>query len=231
MKPKGEGEIDVRYGSQASKLPILVLAENVPTLLGRNWLRKIKLEWERLFPVQVNKVNVECSIESLKGKYPGVFSDKLGCLKNFLVNIPVPEEAKPIFFKPRSVPYALKSRVDQELDKLEKQGVWKRVEYSRWAAPIVPVLKNAKEIDGPIRICGDYKVTVNKVAPCDNYPIPSTSEQLASLAGGQKFSKVDLSQAYQQLKLDDQSRELLTINTHWGLRSSFCYRYFPEGNG
>ena len=45
VKPKGEGELDVRYGSQVFKLPILVLAEDVPTLLGRNWLRKIKLEY------------------------------------------------------------------------------------------------------------------------------------------------------------------------------------------
>ena len=79
------------------------------------------------------------------------------------------------------------------------------------------MLKDAKILDGPIRICGDYKVTVNKVAPCDYYPIPNTTEQLPSLAGGEQFSKVDLSQAYQQLKLSKESRELLTINTHKGL--------------
>ena len=60
-------------------------------------------------------------------------------------------------------------------------------------------------------------MTVNKVAPCDNYPIPNTSEQLATLAGGEKFSKIDLSQAYQQLSLDDFSSELLTISTQKGL--------------
>ena len=51
----------------------------------------------------------------------------------------------------------------------------------------------------------------------DAYPIPSTIDQLAMLAGGEKFSKLDLSQAYQQLELDEASRELLTINTHQGL--------------
>ena len=100
---------------------------------------------------------------------------------------------------------------------LEQQGVWKKVEYARWAAPIVPVLKDAKKTGGAIRICGDYKLTVNKVAPCDSYPIPNTSEQLATLAGGEKISKLDLSQAYQQLKLDESSSELLTISTHKGL--------------
>ena len=56
-----------------------------------------------------------------------------------------------------------------------------------------------------------------QVAPCDNYPIPSTSEQLATLKGGKMFSKIDLSQAYQQLELDDESKELLTVSTHKGL--------------
>ena len=91
------------------------------------------------------------------------------------------------------------------------------MKYSKWAAPIVVVLKDRMNPNGPIRICGDYKITVNSVAPCDNYPIPNTNEQLATLAGGDKFSKIDLSQAYQQIELDEGTRELLTINTHKGL--------------
>ena len=126
---------------------------------------------------QVHNLEIDERIQRLKSRYAGVFREELGCLKGFEVSIPVPRDVDPIFFKPRSVPFALKDRVDIELDKLESQGIWKRVEYSRWAAPIVPVLKNSKVLDGPIRICGDYKVTVNKVAPCDNYPIPNTSEQ------------------------------------------------------
>ena len=71
----------------------------------------------------------------------------------------------------------------------------------------MPVLKDAKDPSGPIRICGDYKITVNKAAPVDSYPIPNTIDQLATLAGGEKFTKLDLSQAYQQLELDEESRE------------------------
>ena len=89
----------------------------------------------------------------------------------------------------------------------------------------MPVLKDSKDIDGPVRICGDYKITVNKVAPCDNYPIPNTSEQLATLAVGQKFSKLDLSQAYQQLELDDASCELLTISMHRGLYQPYRLQF------
>ena len=104
--------------------------------------------------------------------------------------------------------------MEKELYRLENQGIFKRVEYSRWAAPIVPVVKND---NGDIWICGDYKQTVNAVTPCDSYPIPRTEDIFATLRGGQKFSKLDLSHAYQQLELDEETQELLTANTHRGL--------------
>ena len=117
------------------------------------------------------------------------------------------------------------ARVEDELDKLEKQGVWEKVQYSEWAAPIVTVLKDPRDPAGPIRICGDYKLTVNKVAPLDNYPVPSVTDQLATLNGGVVFSKLDLSQAYQQLPLEEGTRELLTISTHRGLYRPFRLQF------
>ena len=125
-----------------------------------------------------------------------VFSQKLGCLKDFKVHIPVDPTVKPKFHRARPVPYGQRVRVEEELDRLERQGVWERVKYSDWAAPIVPVLKNAKDPAGLKRICGDYKVTVNKSASVDTYPIPNTIDQLATLAGGENFTKLDLSLAY-----------------------------------
>ena len=92
-------------------------------------------------------------------------------------------------------------------------GIYQPVASSKWVAPIVPVLKG----DGSIRICGDYKLTVNKAADCDKYPILKTEDIFATLHGGEKFSKLDLSQGYQQLILSQNLRELLTINTHKGL--------------
>ena len=59
----------------------------------------------------------------------------------------------------------------------------------------MPVLKG----DSRVRICGDYKVTVNRFARLDKYPIPRIEELFASLAGGQTFTKLDLSHAYLQI--------------------------------
>ena len=64
--------------------------------------------------------------------------------------------------------YVLRGKVEHELDRLERDGIIQPMEVSEWAAPIVPVVKT----DGSIRICGDYKVTVNQAAKLDTYPLP-----------------------------------------------------------
>ena len=82
---------------------------------------------------------------------------------------------------------------------MEWADVIEPVQYSDWAAPIVPVLKR----DGSVRICGDYKVTVNRALTTDTYPLPRVNDLFASLAGGKMFSKLDLAHAYQQILIDE----------------------------
>ena len=126
------------------------------------------------------------------------------------------DTAQPKFCKARQVPYAIKPKVEQELKTLEKEGIIEKVDHSDWATPIVAVPKG----DNSVRICGDYKTTVNPQLKIDQYPLPRIDNIFASLAGGQRFSKIDLRQAYHQLELNDNSKSYLTINTHKGL-----YRY------
>ena len=92
--------------------------------------------------------------------------------------------------------------------------------HSDWAAPVIAVPKR----DGSFRICGDYKVTVNADLDVDCYPLPKPGELFALLAKGQKFSKLDLSQPYKQLLLDDESKKYTMINTHQGLYSTTACR-------
>ena len=47
--------------------------------------------------------------------------------------------------------------------------------------------------------------------------MPKPEDLFASLTGGKVFSKLDLSQAYFQLQLDEESTNYVTINTHQGL--------------
>eukprot|EP00118_Oscarella_pearsei_P024265 m.302821 g.302821 ORF g.302821 m.302821 type:complete len:188 (+) comp40828_c0_seq6:152-715(+) len=50
----------------------------------------------------------------------------------------------------------------------------------------------------------------------DQYPLPKPVDLFAALAGGDKFTKMDLASAYQQVELDQASQELVTLNTHQG---------------
>ena len=64
------------------------------------------------------------------------------------------------------------------------------------------------------------------VLQIDKHPIPKPEDLLTVLAGGQKFSKLDLSQAYQQMLLNPDDRKYTTVNTHLGL---FQYKRLPFG--
>ncbi len=92
---------------------------------------------------------------------------------------------------------------------MEEANIISPVKFSEWAAPVVPVIKK----DSTIRLCGDYKVTVNQAANTEVYPLPRMEEVLSALSGGKVFSKIDLAQAYQQVLLDDDSKKYTTINT------------------
>ena len=65
---------------------------------------------------------------------------------------------------------------------------------------------------------------VNGALDVDQYLLPNPSKLLATLAGGKKFTKLDLSQAYQQILLDEESTKYVTVNTHKGL---YKYNRFP----
>ena len=120
---------------------------------------------------------------------------------------------EPKYIKARAVPYALRTNVELELKRLEHEGIISPVEFSEWAVPIVPVAKPNETV----RVCGDNKLTVNQVSKLDNYPILKREDPLATLGGGEKFTKLGMSQAYHQMTLDEESQNFTTINTHKGL--------------
>ena len=129
-------------------------------------------------------IRISEPISNLLQKYQEVFSDEIGTYKGGKVSIHIDLAATPRFCKPRPLPFAMKEKVEDELRKLQDQGVIEPVKYSRWAAPIVPVLKHDHK---SIRICGDYKLTANKASQMNQYPIPKIDDLLATLGGGVTF--------------------------------------------
>ena len=74
------------------------------------------------------------------------------------------------------------------LDRFVNEEIFEPIVHSDWAAPIVSVINP----DNSIRICGDYKQTINQAFVCDKYLIPGTEDLFASLGGSEKFTKLDL---------------------------------------
>ena len=134
-------------------------------------------------------------------------------MKGMKARIHIRPEIKPVFRKSHPVPHRLKAAVEQELERLQEEGVIEPVRFSEWAATIVPIVKD----DGQVRICGDYRLTVNHASELESYPIPIIDELFASMMGGVVFTKLDLKNVYQQLLLEDDSKSYTTINTHRGL--------------
>lgn len=151
-------------------------------------------------------------------KHSVVFDGQLGTLKGHKVKLDIDSEVTPKFVRARAVPFSMKEGVEKALEELEKSGIISPVRYSKWATPIVPVVK----ADGSIRIW-DFKGTINQVIKVDPCPLPRVEELFAKLAGGKQFTKLDMSQAYLQLELDE---GYVTISTHKGL---FRYNRLPFG--
>ena len=203
------GRAVVRVGSggkMVEELELVVISGKGPSLLGRDWLGSLRLDWK-----EIQMLNVTPDVlKAVLSKHSNLFRDELGTIRGITAKLHVSPGVKPCFYHPRSIPYALRSRVDQTLEKLVSEGILEAVQFSEWATHIVPVVKR----DGSIRICGDYKLTVNQIAQVDTYPLPLVQDILALFANGKSFTKIDLAHAYQQLSLDSDSRPYTIINTH-----------------
>ena len=217
---KGKLDVEVQYGQQRQSLTCYVVTGDGPCLMGRDWLKHIRLNWKEI-GVTILETS-QTRLKSLLDKYSDIFKDELGTMNSIRAELLVKENASPRFHRPRPVPFALKEAIEREIQRLEKSGILKEVSYCEWAAPIVCVPKK----DGSVRICGDYKVTINEALDVNQYPIPNPTDLFASVANGKVFSKLDLSQAYQQMLLNSESEKYLTINTHLGL---YQYTRLPFG--
>ena len=150
----GEIWLPVVYDQQKRVLPLIVVDGDGPPLLGRNWLTELQLNWHNIFLVSKTE-----TLSDILKRHDKVFNKGPGTIKGFKAEIKLQDDAKCVFCKARPVSYALRQKVEEELDRLESQGVVKKVERRDWASPIVCVSKK----DGSIRICGDFNVSINRV--------------------------------------------------------------------
>lgn len=206
LLPEGMLKVWVKLNKQKIKLPLYVVKGKSPTLFGREWLRNLKLNWCEIKTMSTeHKINE--TLENVLKCHAQFFSETLGTLKGFETSLTLKPDQQPKFCQARVVPYALRPKVKAEIDRLLQQEVSSQVQFSDWATPIVPVIKKNDDV----RICGDFKVTINPALCIEHYPIPRIEDLFASLSGGHRFSKLDLSQAYLQVPVCEESRKYLTL--------------------
>lgn len=161
----------------------------------------------------MNSITENVNLKKLLNEYEVLFNGNLGRYNGGEVKLRLKEDVQPIFIKPRAVPFAYKAKLRSELGRLEELGIITKVDTVSWGTPLVAAFKP----DGSMRVCAEYSVTVNKHLVDVNYPLPRVDDVFQALQGGQKFSKLDLSNAFNQLVLDRTSKKLLAWSTHKGV--------------
>ena len=157
-------------------------------------------------------------VVKLTAEYCDIFKG-MGKMKDVNVHLLIDENVKPIAQKHRRIPFHMRSKVESELEKLQKADIIEKVESppTDWISPIVVVPKpNSPE---------EYRLCVNMVKPNTaikriRHVIPTIDDRRHDINGCKVFSKLDLNQGYHQLELDEASSTITTFSTHVGR-----YRY------
>ncbi|HVW99997.1 MAG TPA: reverse transcriptase family protein, partial [Candidatus Babeliaceae bacterium] len=120
--------------------------------------------------------------------------------------------AKPVQAKLYALPLKYREAITQQVNSWLKLQIIKP-SYSPWSATCVVVDKKDQILG---RVCGNFQ-PLNNLTVNDAYPIKRIEDQKESFHGCKYFSSIDLKDAYLQVELDEESKELTAIVTHDGL--------------
>ena len=151
------------------------------------------------------------TMKSIVSEYSDIFEGEgnfQGALK-----LEIDESMPPVKSPLRRIPIALKPKLKNELQRLEKLGVIKPVVTpSDWVSSLVIV----KKPSGKIRLCIDPKPLSKALKRC-HYPLPIIEDLLPELSKAKIFSKCDVKNGLWYVTLDEQSSFLTTFETPFGI--------------
>ncbi|CAB3980368.1 Hypothetical predicted protein [Paramuricea clavata] len=146
----------------------------------------------------------------LSEKYADCF-EGLGCLPH-TVRIELRDDATPVVEPCRTIPFAQYNKLKDELQRMEAMGVIEKIEEpTEWVNSFVPVTKPNRNL----RVCLDPR-NLNKSIKREHFKLPTRDEVIAQFAIAKVFTKLDASNGFWQMKLEDGSTNLCTFNTTFG---------------
>ena len=160
-------------------------------------------------------------LHTLLTKHESLFDGTLGKWKGKKVSLDLIDGATPYHARAYPIPRCHMATLKDEVARLCKLGVLKRVNRSQWAAPTFVIPKK----DKTVRFISDFR-ELNKRIKRKPYPIPHIQDMLLNLEGFQHATSLDLNMGYYHLELDDRAKELCTIVLPFG---KFEYQRTPMG--
>ncbi|KAL8597750.1 hypothetical protein ACOMHN_001709 [Nucella lapillus] len=211
IKAQGKTQLELtnpRTGNNF-KADFVVVKEDLTTLLGKKTSEDMGL-------ITVHYQNFESIAKvgestDILSNYADVFSGDQGSLPG-IAHFQVDETVTPVIAPSCRIPHAMKKKVKTELEKLTEADVITPVdEPTSWCSRMVVATKKS----GNLRICIDPR-PLNKALRREHYPLPVMEDTLPKLTGAKVFSKLDLSNAYWHVHLDEESSRLTTFQTPYG---------------
>jgi len=129
--------------------------------------------------------------------------------------------AAPYHAKPYPVPYSQEQKLQEEVDRLCKQGILRKINRSEWACPMFTISKP----DGSLRSLADLR-ELNKRIRRHPFPIPKIQDMLQKLEGFMWATSLDLNMGYYHIKLTPNASRLCTVVLPWG---KYEYLRLPMG--
>ena len=126
--------------------------------------------------------NTQKKLHEILAAHNSLFTNKIGRMKGYQAKIHVKNDVIPKFVKAQPVLFSPEETVTEELDRLEKAGILISIPFSEWACPIVIIPKP----DGSVRVCDNFKRSVNPNTETQTYPTPSNDEIISKIQRGQR---------------------------------------------
>ena len=208
----GKFRTRVMYNNQYKNVNFIVVKGNGGNLLSYTTSVLLGI-LNPINVVQYEKFINNKHINHYQNKFPNLFSDKIGLLKDKMVTLHIDQNVKPIQQKLRQIPVHLRESVEKEIKSMLENDIIEPVSGpTPWISPIVPVPKE----NGSTRICLDARAA-NKAILRQRHSSPTIDDLIVILNGATVFSKIDLKCGYNQLLLDPKSRYITAFSTHIGV--------------